>query len=101
MTPTNILPPSAAALESQWRLPDRADAGVAAFIFTECSLFSIFVVAYLYYIGKSVTGPYPKDVLTLPVFATICLLSSSLTIVLAERAMHKRHMGRFRLWWMI
>src|ERR1017187_5533570 len=101
MTPANILPPSAATLESEWNLPDRANVGVAAFIFTECSLFSIFVVAYLYYIGKSVAGPYPKDVLTVPIFTTICLLSSSLTIVLAERALHRSQMGGFRLWWAI
>jgi cytochrome c oxidase subunit 3 len=101
MTPANILPPSAAALESEWKLPDRANVGVAAFIFTECSLFSIFVVAYLFYIGKSITGPYPKDVLTVPIVTTICLLSSSLTIVLAERALHRSQMGGFKLWWAI
>lgn len=101
MNPANILPPSAAALESEWTLPDRANIGVAAFIFTECSLFSIFVVAYLYYIGKSITGPYPKDVLTIPVATTICLLSSSLTIVLAERALHRSQLGAFKLWWAV
>lgn len=94
MTPSTVV-------ESQWKLPDRAQIGIAAFIFTECSLFSIFVVAYLYYIGKSVTGPYPKDVLTMPVFATICLLSSSITIVFAERALHRKRIGGFRLWWLI
>lgn len=99
MTPPNTLP--AAAVPGDWQLPDRAGAGVAAFIFTECSLFSIFVVAYLYYIGKSLTGPYPKDVLTVPAFITICLLSSSITIALAERALHRKQLGGFRLWWFI
>ena len=101
MTPANTLPPSAANSRERVESPDRANVGVAAFIFTECSLFSIFVVAYLYYIGKSVTGPIPKDVLTFPICTTICLLSSSLTIVLAERALHKTQMGSFRLWWAI
>ena len=101
MTPAHTLPPSAAGPETEWKLPDRASVGVAAFIFTEASLFSIFVVAYLYYIGKSLTGPYPKDVLTVPVLGTICLLSSSLTIVLAERALHRRQTGLFRLYWTI
>lgn len=32
------------------------------------------------YIGKSLTGPMPKDPLRVPIFFTICLLSSSLTI---------------------
>lgn len=101
MTPPNFMPPPAAALQSEWKLPDRAAIGVAAFIFTECSLFSIFVVAYLYYIGKSITGPYPKDVLTIPIVATICLLSSSVTIALAERAFHRNQMSGFRLLWLI
>jgi cytochrome c oxidase subunit 3 len=59
----------------------------------------MFVAVYLIYIGKSVTGPYPKDVLDIPVLATICLLSSSLTIVFAEHALKKNERGRFKLWW--
>jgi cytochrome c oxidase subunit III len=98
MTPDNTFP-APPAIPGDRKLPDRASAGVAAFIFTESSLFSIFVVAYLYYIGKSLTGPYPKDVLTVPVAATICLLSSSLTIVLAERALDERNARLFRLYW--
>lgn len=101
MTPENLLPPTPATLELDWKLPDRAYVGVAALIFTELSLFSIFVVAYLYYIGKSLNGPYPRDVLTLPVIATICLLSSSFTIVLAERALHRDDLGGFKLWWTV
>ena len=101
MAPADPLPAPAATLESSWKLPDRAYTGVAAFIFTECSLFSIFVVAYVFYIGKSLTGPYPQDVLRVPVIATICLLSSSLTIVLAERALHGNRIGAFRLWWTV
>src|SRR5205085_9389638 len=54
-----------------------------------------------YYIGKSLVGPYPRDVLDLPIFSTICLLSSSLTIVLAERAFHRENAAGFRLWWAI
>ncbi len=101
MTPENILPPAAAALESEWKLPDRAYVGVLSLIFTEVSLFSIFVVAYLYYIGKSLTGPYPKDVLSVPVLATICLLSSSITVVLAEKALERSALGAFKLWWTV
>ena len=32
-------------------------------IAAEAAIFTIFVVAYLFYIGKSTTGPQPKDVL--------------------------------------
>jgi cytochrome c oxidase subunit 3/cytochrome o ubiquinol oxidase subunit 3 len=96
---STIIPASPQVLESEWHLPDRGFVGVFCLIATESALFIIFVVAYLYYIGKSLNGPYPKDVLTLPIVSTICLLSSSITIVLAEHALEKRAIGGFRLWW--
>jgi len=46
----------------------------------ESAIFAIFVVAYIFFIGKSLTGPQPRTFLQIPVFATICLLASSLTI---------------------
>jgi len=84
---------------AEWRLPSRGVVAVVCLIVTETALFTIFVVAYLFYIGKSLSGPYPSEVLTRPVIATICLLSSSLTIVLAERAFERANAGGFRLWW--
>ena len=95
------IPISPGTLEREWQLPDRGLVGIAALILTESSLLLIFVVAYLYYIGKSLSGPYPKDVLELPIFSTVCLLSSSLTIVLAERALEKLELARFKLWWAV
>jgi cytochrome c oxidase subunit 3/cytochrome o ubiquinol oxidase subunit 3 len=89
------------AESGEWSLPSRRKVGVIGLILTESALFTIFVVAYLFYIGKSATGPYPKDVLELPILATICLLSSSVTVVLAERAFRRGHTGGFRLWWLI
>jgi cytochrome c oxidase subunit III len=83
----------------EWRLPSRGVVAVICLIVTETALFMIFVVAYLFYIGKSLSGPYPSDVLSIPVIATICLLSSSLTIVLAERAFERANASGFRLWW--
>jgi cytochrome c oxidase subunit 3/cytochrome o ubiquinol oxidase subunit 3 len=80
-------------------MPDRGAVGVAFLIVTETVLFTIFVVAYLVYIGKSLSGPMPKDVLDLPVLATICLLSSSVTVVFAEHALKKGHISLFKLWW--
>ena len=85
----------------EWSLPSRRRVGVIGLILTESALFTIFVVAYLFYSGKSATGPYPKDVLELPSLATICLLSSSVTVVLAEHAFRRGHNGGFRLWWLI
>lgn len=86
---------------SEWKMPDRGTVGVISLIITETSLFSIFVVAYLYYIGKSTMAPYPKDVLTLPVWASICLFSSSGTIVLAEKALEHLNTRMFKIWWTI
>ena len=61
-----------------WNLPYRGKVGMASLIIAESAIFTIFVVAYLYYLGKSLTGPTPREVLETPIFYTICLLSSSL-----------------------
>jgi cytochrome c oxidase subunit III len=95
-----MMPMSNAALP-EWTLPSRGRVGMACMILTESALFTIFVVAYLYYIGKSLTGPYPKDVLDLPVLATIALLSSSISITLAVRALRAGHSAAFNVWWAI
>ncbi len=74
---------------------------MAGLIVSEASFFSIFIIAYLYYVGKSLTGPYPADVLETPLFTTICLLSSSLPITLAVRALRRGEVRRFALWWLL
>src|SRR5580704_464167 len=70
---------------AEWRLPYRGKVAMACLIIAESAIFTIFVVAYLFYLGKSVTGPTPREVLETPIFYTICLLSSSLTIHLAAK----------------
>jgi len=85
----------------EWTLPSRGRVGMCGLIVTESALFAIFVVAYLFYIGKSLIGPYPPEVLELPVLATICLLSSSGTIMVAERALGQGRVGTFGLWWAV
>src|SRR6201987_2164076 len=70
-------------------------------IVAESAIFTIFVVAYIFYIGKSLSGPMPKDVLEIPIFNTICLLSSSLTIHLAVRALRSARVNAFGLWWFV
>ena len=84
----------------EWKLPDRGAMGIIFLIVTETALFTIFVVAYVVYMGKSLSGPYPKDVLNLPILASVCLLSSSVTIVFAETALKKHRLGMFKLWWL-
>jgi cytochrome c oxidase subunit III len=89
------------AESAEWALPSRRNIGVISLIVTETALFTIFAVAYLFYIGKSLTGPYPTQVLEPPILATICLLGSSVTIMLAERAFRNEANGSFRFWWLI
>jgi cytochrome c oxidase subunit 3 len=79
----------ALAAAPAWQLPDRGTVGMMSFIIAESAIFTIFVVAYLFYLGKSVTGQTPREVLEVPVFYTISLLSSSLTIHLAAQRLER------------
>jgi len=79
-------------------LMDRGKVGVICLIATEATIFMIFVIAYVFYIGKSLTGPFPNEVLTLPIWATVCLLSSSLTVEMAVRGLRANVRSRFLLW---
>jgi cytochrome c oxidase subunit III len=88
-----------ASIELKWELPQRGHVGMLSLIAAELAIFTIFVVAYLFYIGKSLTGPFPKDVLELPIFATICLLSSSATIHFAVKALQNGKVRAFGAWW--
>jgi cytochrome c oxidase subunit 3 len=69
----------------EWNLPSRGKVAMAGLIIAESAIFAIFVVAYLFYLGKSLTGPTPREVLETPIFYTVCLLSSSLTIHLSAK----------------
>lgn len=87
------------AIPTPWVLPSRGRVGMFCLIAAESAIFTIFVVAYTFYIGKSLSGPTPEQVLHLPIFNTICLLSSSLTIHLAVSALRGGKTGTFRLLW--
>jgi cytochrome c oxidase subunit 3 len=84
--------------QTGWTLPDRGRVGVVCLIATEFALFTIFVVAYVFYIGKSLNGPTASQVLELPIWSTICLLSSSITVGIAERALKGKRMQMFKTW---
>ena len=73
---------------------------MAFLIVTEIAFFAIFVVAYLFYVGKSISGPTPREVLHLPILATVLLLSSSITIGIAVRALRVGQGTRFKTWWL-
>src|SRR5262245_55934448 len=94
-------PTRADASRDVWTLPSRGVVGMVSFIIAESAIFTIFVVAYLFYLGKSLTGPTPRDVLEVPIFYTICLLSSSATIHLAGQALGRNHPRAFRILWLI
>jgi cytochrome c oxidase subunit III len=81
-----------------WVLPSRGIVGMACLIVAESAIFLIFVVAYVYYIGKSLSGPTPAQVLELPVLGTICLLSSSITVHSAVSALRKANTRGCTLW---
>lgn len=84
--------------EEAWELPSRGTVAMVSLIIGESAIFTIFVVAYLFYIGKSLTGPTPQQVLEVPWFNTICLLSSSFTIWRAEHAIASGVIARFTAW---
>ena len=82
----------------EWHLPSKRRVGMSALITGESAIFTIFVVAYVFYMGKSLTGPTPQEVLEVPILGTICLLSSSLTIWRAEKAIEEERVAGFTLW---
>ena len=83
-----------------WRLPSRGKVAMCSLIAAESAVFTIFVVAYLFYLGKSVSGPTPA-ILHPPVFLTICLLSSSVTIHSAVASLESGNVGRFAVLWAV
>ncbi len=98
MAATSItVPPSEMPLPHELR----GKVGMWCLIIAESAIFSIFVVAYLYYAGKSLSGPTPSQVLHVPVFNSICLFSSSFTIVMGERAIARGMVKVFAVWWFI
>jgi cytochrome c oxidase subunit 3 len=94
---------SVAVTESDVRsdLPERGPVAMYCLITAEAAIFTIFVVAYIFYLGKSLTGPQPQEVLRVPIFLTICLLSSSLTIHFAVNLLRNGKLRSFALWWFL
>jgi cytochrome c oxidase subunit 3/cytochrome o ubiquinol oxidase subunit 3 len=80
------------------RQPSKGRVGMICLIIAESAIFTIFVVAYLYYAGKSITGPTPREVLEVPIFISICLFSSSFTIVMGEKAIDRGNIKLFTVW---
>jgi cytochrome c oxidase subunit 3/cytochrome o ubiquinol oxidase subunit 3 len=73
---------------------------MACLIIAESAIFTIFVVAYIFYLGKSLSGPTPQQVLEYPILNTICLLSSSVTITFAVKSLRRGDTKKFNVWWL-
>ena len=98
MMQTTSTIPIRAQSETPWVLPHRGVVGMACLILAESAIFLIFVVAYVFYIGKSLSGPMPAQVLELPILGTVCLLSSSVTVHFAVSALRKANVRGCTLW---
>ena len=101
MSSASTLPMQPGGAQAPWTQPYRGTVGMACLIIAESAIFLIFIVAYIFYLGKSLTGPTPDQVLEVPIFGTICLLSSSITIVLAIRSLRAGAIGAFTVWWFV
>jgi cytochrome c oxidase subunit 3/cytochrome o ubiquinol oxidase subunit 3 len=99
MSAVPLIPNAASASSEPWSLPSRGRMAMFSLIIGESAIFTIFVVAYIFYIGKSLYGPTPQQVLEIPIFNSICLFSSSLTIWLAERSLERNKIQGFGFWW--
>ena len=84
--------------DEPWVLPYKGSVGMWSLIAAESAMFLIFLVAYIFYMGKSLSGPSPKDVLDPPIFISICLFLSSLTIHFSVNALRKRSQAGFLGW---
>src|SRR5688572_17308582 len=93
---TSVLEPVPESTE--WSLPPRGRAGGEGLIVAEASPLGVFVVAYRFYLGSSLNGPYPEDVLEVAVLNTLCLLASSVTVARAVRALRHGDRRRAGIW---
>jgi cytochrome c oxidase subunit III len=74
--------------------------GIVSFLVSEVALFGTLIVTYLFYLGKDLVGPTPEVLsLSLVLCTTTCLLLSSGTVHVAEKALHRGNQGGFLLWW--
>jgi cytochrome c oxidase subunit 3/cytochrome o ubiquinol oxidase subunit 3 len=79
---------------------DSRKIGFWTFIGSECLFFASLISTYMVYKGKAVTGPYPHEILDIPVtsVSTFVLLTSSLAMVLALAAVQRGQRAGTLLW---
>ena len=86
-------PPSATGLDTQ-------KLGFWTFLGSETLFFGSLISTYMVYRGARVAGPYPREVLNIPVtsVSTFVLLTSSLAMVLALHAVQRGNRRGSLLW---
>ena len=74
--------------------------GFWTFIGSECLFFGTLIATYMVYKGASVQGPYPAEILNIPLttVSTFVLLMSSLAMVLALDGVNRGRKGLTLLW---
>jgi len=86
--------PAVAIEEQEWTLPDPGRAAVLSSSSPNLrSSRSSWSRTCLH--RQELMSPMPSEVLELPIWATICLLSSSITVGLAERALKADRVQQF------
>lgn len=74
--------------------------GFWTFIGSECLFFASLISTYMVYKGRSVVGPYPEEILDIPLtsISTFILLMSSLSMVLALDAVQRGNKRLSLIW---
>jgi cytochrome c oxidase subunit 3 len=74
--------------------------GMMSVITTEIFFFASLIVVYLAYLGKSISGPTPEELLSIGLVSinTVALLASSVTIILALKALRSCNQKKFLAW---
>ncbi len=92
----------ASAQTHGWRSSTLPDTKLLMWIFlaSDVMFFGTLIGTYLIYKGRSIVGPYPLDVLDIPLttVSTFVLLMSSFLMVLALHSLRRDDIPRFRLW---
>lgn len=71
-----------------------------AFLGSDCMFFGTLIATYLVYKNRSIAGPLPEDVFSIPIttVSTFVLLMSSMSMVLAYSALTRNNIKTFRIW---
>ena len=81
------------------RLPD-VKLLMWVFLASDCMFFGSLIGTYLAYHNRSIVGPFPADVLDIPLttVSSFVLLMSSFLMVLALHSLRNNDIPKFRLW---